>query len=728
MSTRAAPSPPLPVSAKLAALRRAVSLWFWIDGLTWLCLTGVGLAALSLLVDRTFRMDGTQRVLSLLIALGVLAGVAWRRVVRPLARALHDDALSLAVESRHGELGQGLITAVQLSRVPDARAIGSSPAMVRAAIQAGLDSAAGVDFNDTLDARRRRRNLAFSGIAVAVVAAASVLFPGTLGLWFSRNVLLSGRHWPQNTLLSILGANNDVLVCPRGDDLTVHVEAAPEGVVPSTVTLRYRERHGESGREPMVKVGPHTFRTILKNVLKPLDLYAYGGDGETPWCAVRLVERPGLASLRLAYQPPSYIGPSRVALPSNIGPHPVPFGSTVVVEGQAAKDLQEVALAFGKDKPRLLRLDALRTFHTTLAGDRLRSGSYALMLTDTDGYASKRPARFSLRVVPDRKPTVRARLEGIGDLIVPRATVPIACRLTDDYAVVAADIVYALHVEGEGDPTPRRLPFGARERLDGRKELATVHRLEAEPLGLQVGAHLTFRVEARDNDRVTGPKTGASGTFSLRVVTEDELRAELLRREQEQRLEFERLLRDQTKLLENTKALLAALKDRDTPALAAKERRLLGSSEKKQRLVGTRCVAVAERFTAILAEAENNKLEEADTPIRERLEARIIDPLRLLARRGVLQAADLLDVARKAAARKPDAADATKPGRVALVDAAAQQRQIVMTMRNILRNMVKWEGYQEAVSLLREVLKAQNQVSDETAREYRRRIEKIFED
>ena len=42
--------------------------------------------------------------------------------------------------------------------------------------------------------------------------------------------------------------------------------------------------------------------------------------------------------------------------------------------------------------------------------------------------------------------------------------------------------------------------------------------------------------------------------------------------------------------------------------------------------------------------------------------------------------------------------------------------------------MVKWEGYQEAVSLLREVLKAQNQVSDETAREYRRRIEKIFED
>jgi hypothetical protein len=49
-------------------------------------------------------------------------------------------------------------------------------------------------------------------------------------------------------------------------------------------------------------------------------------------------------------------------------------------------------------------------------------------------------------------------------------------------------------------------------------------------------------------------------------------------------------------------------------------------------------------------------------------------------------------------------------------------------MRDILQNMVKWEGYQEAVSLLREVLRAQKNVSQETIEEQQRRIRSIFDD
>jgi hypothetical protein len=296
--------------------------------------------------------------------------------------------------------------------------------------------------------------------------------------------------------------------------------------------------------------------------------------------------------------------------------------------------------------------------------------------------------------------------------------------MTDDYAVVSADIVHTRHVEGEDAAEPQRLAFG-RPGMFGGKEVAATHRLEAQPLGLDVGTIFTFRIEARDNDTIDGPKVGVSGAFSLRVVTEDELRAELLRREQEQRMEFERLLRDQQKLLENTKAFLASIQDADTSALSDAERRLLGESEKRQRLVGNRCIAIASRFGAILAEFENNRLEEAETAVRVRLGERIMAPLRLLARRGTLEAADRLDAARKAALQP--APDDT-PGRDALVEAGGEQERILEIMRNILKNMVKWEGYQEAVSLLREVLKAQRHVSEQTLREYRNRIEKIFDD
>ena len=727
MSTHAAQGdPPLAIRTRLARLRRAVSLWFWIDGLTVLCVAAVVLSVASLLVDRTFRMDRVQRLLCLLGAAAALGVAAWRRLMRPLSRKLLDDALSLIVEARHGELGQRLISAVQLARAPRAAAAGCSPALVRATIDAGSRAAAAVDFLDTLDTRRRTRNLLCGALAAGLFAGVCLLFPSVMGVWFSRNVLLSDRRWPQKTHLRVLDADDGALVCPRGDDLAVHVEADPAGVVPSLVTLRYRARGG-SGSEQMVLVGRNVFRTVFKNVLEPFWFRASGGDADTPWCQVRLVERPAVESLAMAYLPPAYIGSERVPLPSNIGPHPVPGGSTLAVEGTATKDLARATIAFGKLEAEPCTLVGARRFRVVVAGERLQSGAYALALEDTEGYASKRPARFSLKVVADRKPTVRAKLEGIGDLIVPRATIPIVCRMTDDHAIVAADIVYARHVEGEDATDPRRIAFGDADRF-GTREIAATRRLEAELLGRAVGSHLTFRVEAKDNDTVTGPKFGVSGTFSLRVVTEDELRAELLRREQEQRMEFERLLRDQLKLLENTQTMLAGLEGRDTTALADADRRRLGASEKRQRLVGGRCVAIAERFGAILAEVENNKLEEAQTPIRERLQARIIEPLLLLARRGTLQAADLLDAARKAAAQAPADAGDAKPGHAALVDAAAEQEQIAKTMRNILKNMVKWEGYQEAVTLLREVLKAQRDVSEETVREYKRRIEKIFDE
>ena len=73
MSTHVAqPGVPEPIRSKLGALRRAVRLWFWIDGLAALCVAALGLSLLSLLVDRTFRMDRTQRALCLAGALAAL--------------------------------------------------------------------------------------------------------------------------------------------------------------------------------------------------------------------------------------------------------------------------------------------------------------------------------------------------------------------------------------------------------------------------------------------------------------------------------------------------------------------------------------------------------------------------------------------------------------------------------------------------------------------------------
>ncbi|MFO8012870.1 MAG: hypothetical protein R6X20_06135 [Phycisphaerae bacterium] len=704
----------------LARLRWARAAWVGVDALAAFAVCAVAFVAVSLPLDRLLRLDEPQRAVVLALAAGAVAVLAWRRLIRPLARGLPDEALARAVEARHRHLSESLLAAVAFARMADPAEAGYSPAMVRATIDLGRRRAAGVDFARALDRGRLRRNLLLILAAAAVLAAAGGLFPDTMRLWWQRNVLLADVAWPQQTHLAIVGATDGTLICPRGDDLAVEAGADPDGVVPRVVTLDHRQPGGTAGSETMVVVGDDRFRTVFPNVLEPFRLRVRGGDAITPWHEVRLVERPVVEDLTLRYAPPAYVGSEPRDLPKNVASYPVLVGGTVEVRGTASKPLARATMTVGDAAPVDLQRVGERGFRATLAGDDLRTGVHAVSLTDATGLASRRPARFSLRVMPDRAPTVRARLDGIGDLIVPRAVLPVRATLRDDYAVRKAELVCTTAVENGGEPETVRFPFGGPDQPYGGKRIEVAHRQECEPLGVPVGSRLTLRVDATDNDTVAGPKVGASRGFTLKVVSEDDLRADLLRREQEQRLEFERLLRDQRTLSENARALRAVLDDADRP-FAEDDARLLATTEKRQRLVAGRCTAIADPFAQILAEVENNRLEADERVARDRLAGKIIAPLRRLARRDVLQAADLLDRAKRT--------DADAPGRKAHLDeAVAAQQAVLATMRKVLQNMVKWEGYQEAVSLLREVLRAQKNVSQETTEAQERRIRSIFDD
>src|SRR4029450_3045188 len=100
-------------------------------------------------------------------------------------------------------------------------------------------------------------------------------------------------------------------------------------------------------------------------------------------------------------------------------------------------------------------------------------------------------------------------------------------------------------------------------------------------LKIPTGAGLSFRCEADDNDDIGGPKTGRSSEFFLRIATAEELQIDLLRREKGQRLELQRLLKDQQDLITDSQALMAALKDQ-TDLTAEKADQLLQFNKRQK--------------------------------------------------------------------------------------------------------------------------------------------------
>ncbi|HTN73967.1 MAG TPA: hypothetical protein VL096_01925, partial [Pirellulaceae bacterium] len=710
-----------------------------------------------------------------------LAVVIYRKLLLPLTSYIGDDALILQVESKHKELGQSLISAAQLSRISDVERLGVSPSMIAATIRHGVDAAGKLNFGDVLNLRGWRRNIALLliGILLTLALGVGIAQGGTLAIWFNRNLLLGEATWPQKTYLEIQGLKDGIILLPRGENWTQIVKVREDSeVVPDNVYIDF----AGYGRPPqaMKRLNPETFETVFTNVIEEFKFRARGGDAVSEVIQVRLVEPPAAEKLTLHTTLPKYAGSASEELPAGKGPYYVIPGSQLKIAGVGNKPLAKAVLVIEPDllalwrknntlKPEdkgpsaadlqaklgsaSLRFDLKLTDSKQFAGElpawqpaaneeasdarmvdlmkslnaapRLVAGKYMLELTDDTGLVSKRPATFVVMFKDDREPRFTdARLVGVSSMVVPQAKVPYTARVLDDFALTKVELGHRARSEdSESAEVTGTTPIASlKDKLPAQaiKLDAADNEFEISSLQLQPGSSLTLYVQGTDNDEINlgGPKTGKSADFALRIVTEEQLRTDLLRREKEQRQEFERLLKNQEDLITDLGALAAGVAG--TADFTDEQRLQLMAIQKRQNLVATNSGGVANVLEAITVEVLNNRLEEEGGKLESRLREKIIAPMRKIAELDVDEAVLLLEKARRVAS---DAAARD----LALKEAQTQQQKIVVTMKQILESMAKAEGYQEAINLLYELEKAQKDVLERTRKEKEERIKQILQ-
>ncbi|MBS3763489.1 MAG: hypothetical protein KGZ25_09340, partial [Planctomycetes bacterium] len=549
------------IQKKLASLRRNIRLCLLLEGVSYLLLAAFTFLFLSFVIDFFGHMDLAQRALMLILGITALTVVALRRILHPLMNTVSDDGLCLEIEQRHKELQDGLITAIQLARIDDTRSY-FSPAMVNNAIRAGTAAAEQVNFEDILDRERRNRHL-FLGIGImATFILVFLLSPSNISLWFQRNIFLQPVQWPRETTLFVMDSKNGKLTVPEGADLNLRVKADPDGVIPAEVEAHTRPAAGRHVRtSPMSRVNNNSFRLTFESVQEPFELRVRGNDHKTQWYKVRLLERPRLEWLQLTVLPPEYVGQEEIALPPGQSAYRILTGSALKMEAFSQKQLQQGKLMRGEKTIADLTLEGKKHFTITIPGKNLKGGRYSIDLTDIFDMGIDRPMQFVLRIRPDRKPDVRAKLEGIGNMILPRATLPLNARFKDDYAITNAWLLCQADT-GNKQHKEKRLKLGglAEKIAQDKPEIRHECRVDISQMNLEPENHLLLRVQATDNDTISGPKIGDSSVLSLRVVTPEALRAEILRREQDLHQQFKRILNDQKDLHETCRILQANIR------------------------------------------------------------------------------------------------------------------------------------------------------------------------
>lgn len=735
---------PASFTQRLRELRQQLLGWTAVRGVArWLTLI-LGILLVDMIVDRMFSMDWAQRAILLVAMVAVAIGFFVWRVIRPLFMLPSDRALIYEIESKHPQLRESLLTATQFGTLPDGSdsktgPVGASSALVNASIEQGFNESAKLDFGSVLNDGKRTSYLIRVVLALLVLIglAIGVTTTSFLSTWFNRNILLGDAQWPRQTYLQIAGVEDGRLNVPRGADHRQIVEITEDSRVADVLVSLEIENGDNRMVQPMKLTGrkngrEHAF--VFHNVSAPFRFRASGGDDVTAWVDVDLVEPPALIDLQLTATLPAYTAaPPQLLVGS--GPHSVLVGSSLDVAIETNKELSSAVLNHDLGQLELKPIDeAKMKFAATLrspdvvgteesdtsadstdAGSALRGGEYQFVLTDTSGLANVRKSKFGLTIKQDKPPVVRASLLGISGLVVPNAMLPTSFEAVDEYGLRSLQFSSQWKTPDMTDadaPVSRDIGFTTTQLPESAplvRKIDEVEVLDLKPLGLTPGASFRFVVEAQDF-HPSGEGIGRSSELLLRIVSPEELRADLLRREIEQRKAFLNARDQQLEMSGELDNWMARWSEADPPeGFAASQESDLIRLLRDQKGLGTMVDRVAVRFEEFLVEVQNNRLDESEAAagiapenrLMARFDSGIIQPIRELDRDQIARATRQLDAVRQASSTSENVDGAVE-------QALAVQREILQRMDEILAAMTSSEDYQQVVNKTLE-LKADQQ-------------------
>lgn len=697
---------------RAAAQARRVAL---VEGACRCVVIGVALATAQYTLDRLLRLEFGPRAALLAGVAGTWLVQLWRQVVAPWRARIGVEAMAALLERRDPTLGDGLLGAVQLAAAPgDPRF--NSPVLVAEVVRGAaqrFDAAAAARLVRT-DRLRMRWLAAVVALIVPVVATA--LDPAGTLAFLRRNVLLRDAAWPSHTRLELVGFNGDTLRWPRGDELNLVVRA--HGEEPARgLRVEYETDAGERGERALAARGPREFRLAFGPLDGSLKLVfrigRFGVDDRSDFYRVEAIERPAVRALAVTVAPPAYARQSPFRWPEGQLSGEVLTGSSVELLAEVNKPIVGATLAGATGAVERITETRWQARFTPT-----RSGSVWFELRDTDGLEDTRPVTCMVRLTNDRPPRARLQLPGAGDLVTAQAILPVQAEFEDVLGIESADArMLVSRAARTTTSRPTSAPAATAEehvlkpqRFEPGQPRLRLERLwPLAPLKLAPEDRLSLVATARDfspvmNSTESGlppSNEGRSAALALRVVSPEELLAELARRESAWRQEFEQTLKAQ-------EALRDALKDAP-PADAGRHWRDLA---RRQRQIAARVKMVRKQFQDILTELLINQLVTPE--VQQRLGGGVIAPLSRLADTTVVDAATGLE--RMEADPSPAAIDERR----------GEAEAILASMRAILANMLRWEGYNEAVGLMRDVLRLQSDVNRETQAEIERRLDALF--
>ncbi|MCA8997070.1 MAG: hypothetical protein KDA80_08790 [Planctomycetaceae bacterium] len=316
------------IQQALGRFRRWIRRYIFLEGLAVVIALACGLFWLTYGLDvgwfwlSQLELPSSFRIMTLLMAMVVLAAVLLTWLVARLFRTMRARDLALALERRFPQLNDRLITAVELGET------GGSELQTQMLHQNTDEVAQALDrlpIEESFNATPLRRSLIVAGTLFVSVLVLGLTHAQGMERWYNAYILGKDNYWEpfrKNALkVQIISQPGDrvrefddqrVYKHPKGSDLQILATVAEGTIPPANATMQFISFGGsrqDRGRVNMSRVGDEEFRHTLGRVVNDHNVWIRAGDfiNRAPF-RIQVVDPPKIDAIEISADYPSYTG------------------------------------------------------------------------------------------------------------------------------------------------------------------------------------------------------------------------------------------------------------------------------------------------------------------------------------------------------------------------------------------------------------------------------------
>ncbi len=517
---------------RLASVRKKENSSSLLYGILFSASLIVGAAGFVILVEQIFYLPVPARTIIFWVVIAVSVGLLAWFVLRPLLKrfellpAESNAQTAEKVGKAFPNINDHLINILQLYNERESSRF-YSPDLIDASFEDVRKEIEPVDFTAAVSFARPRKWGRILGIVTGIALLLLAVFPsGFLGaanrLWHYTESFEA----PLPFRFIVEPGNKEVV---KGASVPIVVKV--EGVPQKQITLSSKPSGQIQFDEKTLAANADGTFSYEMPALKSTTLYRVSsGDVSSEEYTLTVIDRPMVKMLRLNLAFPSYAKLSSRQLDDNVGDVTALKGTRITFSLEANKPLAVAKLMFSQPanetKPNAHSL--------TVSGSKasgsltlLKEQTYYIHLVDEENVASAEPIEYSLKIVPDAFPTAQILFPGTNIDIAENSRLNMLYKITDDFGFSSLRLAYRLIQSRYEQPWEdfRYLAVPIPSAIVTGGDIA--HLWPLSELNLVPEDVVSYYLEVFDNDNISGPKSGRSEIYTLRLPSLEEVFADL---------------------------------------------------------------------------------------------------------------------------------------------------------------------------------------------------------